>query len=386
MANREFCTVLFDIDGVMLSEERYFDGSALTVYELLCSPQYLGLTHPLLPAFRTSFTNEEIAEVRRVTFASDAVFETVKTRGVNANWDMVYLQVAYHVAAALAHLKDCGQQGVVRDIASRSTEQGWTREVIVSLGQALKRHGQGFNLDFGAFCTDMQPCATKADLFGCLEDRLQQVAGAEVTPFETNRALWTLCQVTFQEWYLGDDYVTHTYQSGKSGFLADEVPLVEAASLKQLFQDIKTAGMTIGIATGRPELETTIPLQYFGWLEEFELERVSTASDVLVAEQSYPEKAPLAKPNPYSYLRSFLHSPEPGVVLTHALPLHPATGAETLIVGDSVADLLAARAMGCTFAAVLTGLEGERARAQFESRQADYILDDVLGVKSVLKI
>ncbi len=35
--------VIFDIDGVLLSEERYFDVSALTVWEILYSPVYMGL-------------------------------------------------------------------------------------------------------------------------------------------------------------------------------------------------------------------------------------------------------------------------------------------------------------------------------------------------------
>ncbi len=35
--------ILFDVDGVFLSEERCFDVSALTVYELLMDKCYLGL-------------------------------------------------------------------------------------------------------------------------------------------------------------------------------------------------------------------------------------------------------------------------------------------------------------------------------------------------------
>ena len=35
--------VIFDVDGVLLSEERYFDVSALTVWELLYSKDYMGL-------------------------------------------------------------------------------------------------------------------------------------------------------------------------------------------------------------------------------------------------------------------------------------------------------------------------------------------------------
>ncbi|PTJ68569.1 HAD family hydrolase, partial [Mammaliicoccus sciuri] len=35
--------VLFDVDGVFLSEERCFDVSALTVYEILYSEAFLNL-------------------------------------------------------------------------------------------------------------------------------------------------------------------------------------------------------------------------------------------------------------------------------------------------------------------------------------------------------
>lgn len=65
------------------------------------------------------------------------------------------------------------------------------------------------------------------------------------------------------------------------------------------------------------------------------------------------------------------------------LPLE--NGHEILIVGDSIADLLAARKMGCQFAAVLTGLSGSDARYEFEKHQADYILDSVADVKGLVE-
>ena len=55
-------------------------------------------------------------------------------------------------------------------------------------------------------------------------------------------------------------------------------------------------------------------------------------------------------------------------------PLPIENGEEVLVVGDSLADLLAARQMGCQFAAVLTGLSGKDARSDFEKHEADYIL------------
>lgn len=385
----QFVNVLFDIDGVMLSEERYFDGSALTVYEILRSPQYLSFSHPELPVFRTDFDDAGIADIRRVTFANDTVFETVKTRGVNANWDMVYLQVAHHIAGFVRHLFEAGHVDSVNSIFAMARSEGWTREVVTLLGKIYRELGEVFTPDFASFNEAMKDCRNKADLFAQVDTELAHTAKlidatGEFASFELERALWLFCQRTFQEWYLGDDYVKDTHQPGKKGFLTEEVPLVEPVALKQLFIDLKAAGVTLGIATGRPETETKVPLEFFGWLEEFDESRITTASDVLNTELKMPSAAPLAKPNPFSYLRSYLKSPDASIVLDHALPIDASVGEKTLIVGDSVADLLAARAMGCKFAAVLTGLEGPRARTQFEERGADYILDDAAGVRGVV--
>jgi len=50
----------------------------------------------------------------------------------------------------------------------------------------------------------------------------------------------------------------------------------------------------------------------------------------------------------------------------------------TLVIGDALCDLYAAKAGGCDFAAVLTGVQGKDAKAAFEKENATYILDDVL--------
>ena len=51
--------VIFDVDGVLLSEERYFDVSALTVWEWLYSPYYMGLANDSgLPLCGTGYGQE----------------------------------------------------------------------------------------------------------------------------------------------------------------------------------------------------------------------------------------------------------------------------------------------------------------------------------------
>ena len=52
----------------------------------------------------------------------------------------------------------------------------------------------------------------------------------------------------------------------------------------------------------------------------------------------------------------------------------------TLVVGDAGADILAAKAMGADFCAVLTGVSGEKARKYFEEQNAEYILSSVINM------
>ena len=47
-------------------------------------------------------------------------------------------------------------------------------------------------------------------------------------------------------------------------------------------------------------------------------------------------------------------------------------------MGDAGSDILASKAMGADFLAVLTGVSGEKGRAYFEETGAEYILPNVL--------
>ena len=81
-------SVLFDVDGVFLSEERCFDVSALTVYELLMDQSYLGLK----PDIDLSLLeNEDIDRIRADIFVNDDVLKKLKSLGLNSNWDMLYI-------------------------------------------------------------------------------------------------------------------------------------------------------------------------------------------------------------------------------------------------------------------------------------------------------
>ena len=72
-------TILFDVDGVLLSEEHYFDASALTVWELLISDNYLGLAPE---TYKTDYNAEEIKDIRENVFGqNDEVLKLMKSTG-----------------------------------------------------------------------------------------------------------------------------------------------------------------------------------------------------------------------------------------------------------------------------------------------------------------
>lgn len=374
-----FKMVLFDVDGVILSEERYFDASALTVHELLNSPQYLQGKDP----FAAAPEEEEIRRIRRDVFAGDEVLSFMKSRGINANWDMVFLQFSYQLIRALSVLKT-NHMDLVKEIA----EQGITRETLRRVGERLSR--TNFQPDYAAFVRAYHDVPVqKHELLLYLNTLFEQATGVQTKLFSRNSSLWTICQETFQEWYIGDDWFTKTTgqaprQKGKRGFLKDEIALVKPEAFLQMLTAMRERGIELGMATGRPSLETREPLKELGVLAPFNEKRITTASDVLQAEEQFPERAPLSKPRPFQYLRSYLGADTPlPDIFSYPLPLQD--GQEVLIVGDSVADLLAARALGVRFAATLTGLKGEAARPEFEELGADYILRDALAVQEIIE-
>ncbi|MEH6908304.1 HAD family hydrolase [Neobacillus drentensis] len=371
-------TILFDVDGVLLSEEHYFDASALTVWEMLISSNYLGLEPE---QFVTDYNEEQIKEIRELVFENDKVLKFMKSRGLNANWDMIYLSFCHQLIHLLSQINDTEYEKI-----NNWCQAPITRETLLEIGQVLSRYP--VKLDFRLFVEEFARSeATKQELFSYLNELVSEKLGVETTIFKKGE-LWSVCEHVSQEWYVGDEHVLAStgrpsVQKGKKGFLANETTLAPKQEIDELFQFLNAEGFTIGIGTGRPELETIQPFQHLDWLKQFDEKRIITADEVLKAEKELPERKSLSKPHPFTYIMGLLGKDAPvKECLNTSLPLE---NAETiLVVGDSLADLLAARQLGCQFAAVLTGLSGKDARSDFEKHEADYILDTVLDLKGIL--
>lgn len=371
-------TVLFDVDGVLLSEEHYFDASALTVWEMLISNNYLALAPE---KFKTDYDEAEIKTIREHVFQNDKVLKFMKSRGLNANWDMIYLSFSHQLIYLLSQIKDKEFENITK-WCQAPIGYGTLREI----GQVLA--GYDVEMDFGLFIADFARSeAMKQELLNNLNVLAKEKLGVETSIFSKGE-LWSICEHVSQEWYVGDENVLAStgrpsVQTGKKGFLANETTLAPKEEIGQLFSHLASSGRTIGIGTGRPALETIQPFQHLDWLNHFEERRIVTADEVLKAEQELPEQKSLSKPHPFTYIMG-IKGTETSVKECLNTPLPIANAEEVLVVGDSLADLLAARQLGCQFAAVLTGLSGKDARSDFERNEAEYILDSVLDIRSIL--
>lgn len=371
-------TILFDVDGVLLSEEHYFDASALTVWEMLISCNYLALSPE---KFKTDYSETETKEIRKLVFDNDTVLKFMKSRGLNANWDMIYLTFSYQLIHLLSQIKDKEFEKI-----NQWCQAPIDRETLLEIGRVLSNYN--VKLDFDLFVEDFEESdATKQELMGYLNVVAKEKLGVETFVFKGKDELWSICEHVSQEWYVGDENVLEStgrpsVQTGKKGYLANETTLAPKEEIEELFQFLAASGYEIGIGTGRPELETIQPFQHLNWLKHFDRNRVVTEDDVLKVEKQLPERKALSKPHPFTYIFG-LHRKAKSVEECLSLPLPIENGETVLIVGDSLADLLAARQMGCQFAAVLTGLSGKDARSEFEKHKADYILDSVIDLKGI---
>jgi hypothetical protein len=82
--------VIFDVDGVLLSEKRYFDVSALVLWEWYYSKGYMNLEDDDVT---TAVSERQIVSLRARLWEQDQILTWLKQHGINNNWDMVHAHI-----------------------------------------------------------------------------------------------------------------------------------------------------------------------------------------------------------------------------------------------------------------------------------------------------
>ncbi|CAM4187132.1 HAD family hydrolase [Lacicoccus alkaliphilus] len=361
--------VIFDVDGVFLSEERCFDVSALSVHELLFNPRYLNLTQE---KFKTSYTDEEIAEIRSKIFLDDEILSRYKELGLNSNWDMLYITFS---VIYINLLKDSGINISNVDLNDLYSVGEMLGDVEPDYGKVLEF------LDGDEY--------TKETIYEGLVNYATSLKFLnEKDDFRTNSTLWLLGQHVYQEWYLGSERMKDSelpIEGDKEGFLHQEEWLAPVDELEAMLQNLLDQDLTIGIATGRSREETLIPFEAAGLLKYFNDERISTASEVKEAEAVEGVERQLSKPHPYSYLWTLYAQDENH--FEEAVKGENNSDEKVYVVGDSVADFFCAEKMEVEFIGTLTGLTGDDIIPTFTGLgvERDNLVPDVLAVEEMVK-
>ena len=112
--------LLFDLDGVVTSEEAYWDAAGLVLHELLYSPRYWNIDNTSEP-YHPAVTAEESYRVSRAALL-EAVIVDFKARSINSNWDTCYAAVCLSLIHLLALLPDCSSNvAPMRDLSCSQT-------------------------------------------------------------------------------------------------------------------------------------------------------------------------------------------------------------------------------------------------------------------------
>lgn len=388
--------IIFDMDGVITGEDRYWDAAALTVWELLYSERYLGLERrPDLPAFKTGVSPREITMLRRIIFQEERVIAFFKQRAVNSNWDLAFLTFVYQLLYLCRELKKRGPGDAAARCAALLAGKGAFPGSLQELARHLKPAAGLIRApEFDAVLSERTNGARGEELLAQFFTRLTgEQAKSGGRALVSASPLWLGVRDIFQEWYLGEEKYKEIYgreaaAPGKKGLIHAEASLLPVEEIDNALRRLLEQGWVLGIATGRPWSELRPPLEAMGIRDYFERTAIVTCDHVQRAEESLQEARPgisLHKPHPFSFLKAYWGSAYSDRELAFSVHPTPPPG-RCWAVGDSLADLLAAREMGAFFIGVLTGPRGVAAGSLFQREGARLVLPDITYIPDCLSV
>ncbi len=328
----KYDTVIFDMDGVITSEQNYWNCAALTVWE------YLSWNRG--SKINAAECMEKIPEIRRRVFCGDELISVLKGKGVNSNWDLGYVTVLISWI--------CG--------------------------------GKDSRCDFGAVLDYAKGLSDNIiDEYDALALKCSEKTGFDYGWLKRNELMWQTMRDIFQTWFLGDRLFKERFgceplNGGKNGLIYKEEPIIDKDRLIAVLR-LLSADKRVCTGTGRPYIEMIQPITEWGIKKYFADNGLCNYDHVVAAEKALNNNK-LTKPNPYMFLKALYGTDYDDKRIADG-DYDKEKIKTTLVVGDAGADILAAKNMGADFCAVLTGIQGERARGYFEEQGAEYILRSV---------
>lgn len=331
--------IIFDMDGVITSEQNYWVTAALTVWEL-----FFDISENDVKTLEKNAKN-----IRNIVFNNDKTIIKLKELGVNTNWDLAF--VVLMVAFLIKSKENVANEGVFQK----------AYDYILKIN------------------------STAPQLYDDISNELCKCTGKTYDYLKREGELWVLVQDAFQSYYMGDKIYKEFYNKnpkiqGKTGLMNNEEPIIEINKLEKILTALKNSGKVFGVGTGRQYIEINEPLMNFGIKKYFDEKHFVTYTDVVLAQENlknnYNLDIPLSKPHPYMFLKSVLSKSYDDYKIIN-FDFDKKILEKALVIGDAGSDIISAQKAGIDFLAVLTGVSGINARDYFEKQGANYILNSI---------
>ncbi len=405
--------ILLDMDGVLTSEESYWDATGLTIREVLESPAYLGIingiTNTDANSFCLSMADSGRQEWRK--YLPREVITKCKIQGINSNWDLAYFVLGLHLIPYLvkllplfqnqkesafyethfAHFSESALQRLNHEASNQYSPEFLSLDEFPYWSKVIHELDDVPIIEPLTLFAEIGKNAKGLDLHLELNHLLETRSNIPVQLFSRSSRLWEQCKDLFQTWYLGEEL--YEKQNGKRpshhpkpGLIHGEQPLHGLSQTKELLQQLTGCGYELGIATGRPKMEILEPLRHWDLLRFFNSNRIVTYDEVHHFEIRLREQGELiriGKPHPFAFLKAMFPEKQDEELLKINNTNMP-NPEQYLIVGDAQADIWAAREIGCHSAGLLSGAIGESARNELETCQPDVICKDLTELISLL--
>lgn len=351
--------LVFDLDGVITSEQKYWNTARLTVWEMLGQPHYLGLASH----FGDGLTNPDLVLAQGEAVIGTDFITELKNRAVNSNWDLTFFVVSLQIVAILAQMNPV-------DLLVVQEEENLV-EQLEAIGYLCKKqtidqnHSQQIIQKFWQESVDLKGAAVQdyVPIFA------QKILGQNLELFRSHSDLWHLCYQNFQAWY-----------EGQQGYqLPDDETVLPVAEIRQVLEKLAQR-YKLAIATGRPRNETIEPLTKLGLIEYFDAQRIVTYDEVLAAEKLVDTK--LGKPHPFIVLKAIYPDLTDAELIQMSENSHP----RVAYIGDAASDVAAAKAAGCWSIGVLTGFGNDLKykRQLLEKIGCDHVIVNVVALPDLL--
>jgi len=353
---------IFDLDGVITSEKKYWNTAILTVWELIYSQEYLGMNNYFCSETDLSKVLQEMGEQ---VIPSSFIYE-LKSRAINSNWDLTFFVFCLHLVGILSELNKVEPDGW-REILKNAPV--W--EKLQQLGGKLRDRGYNSKISEGIIAEFWQETEslTGNAVLEYLGEFIDLRLGVNVPALAPKGDIWQLCYGNFQEWYEGKK----DYQ------LLDDETVLELSKIEATLKEL-CCRYSLAIATGRPRTEAIGPLQALGLLEYFDPKRIVTYDEVLAAESLMSQKGKrvkLGKPHPFVVLKAM--DPYINVEALCNSEYQQSDHKYAAYIGDAASDVVAAKGAGCMAIGVLTGFATGEARENKRRKFAELGCDAILN-------